>query len=271
MDAYFDCVINIKTQDDASNCFIKKCALICPSKIIVIDGDNKSVKLVDVSNKKVSKYNLKYSPTGVAVVNPNLVAVTFPDERKIQFFTITTGDKINESDMINVHTGCQKIAIHEGKIIGITNTPSVEIMSMSGQLIKSLSHSNMTRLMDIAVVPSSQMFYVSNSSLGYYGVLKFDFDGNLIATYQDKDLVHPKGVEVTRDGTVLGCDWAGDGSIHMITSDCKKIKVLMKENQHVNSPWCVTFCNDTNKLFVGNFATNIGKKFKNALRVFQLR
>ncbi|XP_060559303.1 transcription intermediary factor 1-alpha-like [Ruditapes philippinarum] len=270
MDAYFDCEINIKTQDDASDCCIRNCAVICPSQIIVTDANNKCVKLVDVNNKEVSKYNLKYRPTGAAVVNPNLVAVTFPDDRKIQCLTITTGNKIIECDMINVRKGCHKIAIHEYKIIGITDI-SVEIMSMNGQLIKSLSDPNMKRLMDIAVVPSSQMFYVSNSSLGYKAVLKFDFDGNLIATYQDKDLVDVRGLEVTKDGTVLVCNWAGNGSIHMITPDCKKMKELLEKNQHIYCPYCVTFCNETNKLFVGNYASNIDKQFKNVLKVFQLR
>jgi sugar lactone lactonase YvrE len=129
----------------------------------------------------------------------------------------------------------------------------------------------MAWLRDIAVVPSSQMFYVSNSLLGYTAVLKFDVDGNLIATYQDKDLVDVRGLEVTRDGTVLVCNWARDGSIHMITPDCKKIKELLKDNPHINCPWCVTYCNETNKLFVGNFASNIDKKFNNILKVFQLR
>ncbi|XP_060565735.1 transcription intermediary factor 1-alpha-like [Ruditapes philippinarum] len=268
MDAYFDCEINIKTQDDASDCFIESCALICPSQIIVTDRNNKCVKLVDVNNKTVSKYNLKYCPYGVAVVNPNLVAVTFPDDRKIQFFTITTGNKINESDMINVRTGCKKIAIHEDKIIGITSE-SVEIMSMSGQLIKSLSHPDMKNLMDIAVVPNSQMFYVGNSYRNN-SVFKYDFDGNLIATYKDKDLVDVRGLEVTRDGTVLVCNWTGDGSIHMITPDCKKIKEL-KDSRHVRYPLCVTYCNKTNKLFVGNYENNLDKKFRNVLKVFQLR
>ncbi|XP_060553965.1 E3 ubiquitin-protein ligase TRIM45-like [Ruditapes philippinarum] len=269
MDAYFDCEINIKTQDDASDCFIGKCALICPSQIIVADEKNKCVKLVDVNNKEVSKYNLKYSPTGVAVVNPNRVAVTFPGDRKIQFLTITAGNKIIESDMINVHTSCKKIAIHEDKIIGITDT-SVEIMSMSGQLIKSLSHPNMKWLIDIAVIPSSQIFYVSNS-LKCFDVFKFDFDGNLIATYKDKDLVDVRGLEVTRDGTVLVCNWTKYGSIHMITPDCKKIKELLKDDRHVRYPWCVTFCNETNKLFIVNNVSNLDKKFKNVLKVFQLR
>jgi hypothetical protein len=235
-----------------------------------MDKSNKCLKFVDVNNKEVSKYNLKYSPSGLAVVNPNLVAVTFPGDRKIQLFTITTGNKIIESDMILVRKGCQKIAIHEDKIIGLTSV-SVEIMNMSGQLIKSLSHPYMNNLIDIAVVPSSQLFYVSSGFFDYKAVFKFDFDGNLIATYQDKDLVNARGLEVTRDGTVLVCNWVSDGSIHMITPDCEKIKKLLKDNQQVNCPWCATFCNETNKLFVGNDASIIDKKFKKILKVFQLR
>jgi hypothetical protein len=270
MDAYFDCEINIKTQDDASDCFIENCALLCSNQIIVTDRDNKCVKLVDVVDIKVSKYNLRYCPFGVAVVNPNLVAVTFPEKRKIQFLTIITGHKIIESHMLNVHTGCQKIAIYEDKIVGITDK-SVEIMSISGQLIKSVSQPNLMWLMDIAVVPSSQMFYVSNISMGHNTVFKYDFDGNLIATYQNKDLVYVRGLEVTRDGTVLVCNWDRYSSIHMITPDCKKIKELLKDNIHVSFPYCVTFCNETNKLFVGNSYYNLDKKNKNGLKVFQLR
>jgi hypothetical protein len=271
MDAYFDFEINIKTQDDTSDCFFRKCALVSPSQIIGIDcSKNKSLKIVDVNKKEVSKYNLKYFPAGVAVVNPNMVAVTFRDEKKIQIFTITTGNKIKESDMINVHTGIHNIAILEDKIIGITDT-SVEIMSMSGQLIKSISQPNMTWLMDIDVVPTSHIFYVSSDAMWSKAVFKFDFDGNLIATYKDKDLVGVSGLEVTKDGTVLVCNLAEYGSIHMINSDCLKIKELLKENEHVRYPRCVIFCNETNKLFVGNNSYNLDKKSKNILKVFQLR
>ncbi|XP_060559306.1 uncharacterized protein LOC132719547 [Ruditapes philippinarum] len=268
MDAYFDCEINIKTQDDVTDCFVQSCVLIYPSQVIVTDRKNKCVKLVDVNNKEVSKYNLKFIPSGVALVYPNLVAVTFRDEKTKQFFTLTTGNNIIENHMINVHTTCRKIEIHEDKIIGITNK-SVEIMSMSGQKIKSISHPNMKCLMHSVVVPSSRMIYVSAGEIN--AVFKFDFDGNLIATYKDKNLVNVRGLEVTRDGTVLVCNWAEDGSIHMITPDCKKIKELLKDDRHVSYPWCLTYCNETNKLFVGNYAANIDKEFSNVMKLFQLR
>jgi hypothetical protein len=270
MDAYYDCEINIKTQGDASDCDVDDCVLISPSKIIVTDRNNDCLKIVNICTKEVSKCKLKYRPYGVSVVSPNLVAVTFRYEKKIQFLTLATGNKINESGMIKVHKCCNNIAIHEDKIIGITST-SVEIMSMGGQLIQSISHPNMVWLMDIAVVPSSQMFYVSNGSSGYKAVCKFDFDGNLIATYQDKDLVDVRGLEVTRDGIVLVCNWASSGSIRMITPDCKKIKELLKGDGNVSYPYCVTFCNETNKLFVVNSHYNLDKKFRNVLKVFQLK
>ncbi|XP_053389310.1 uncharacterized protein LOC128552301 [Mercenaria mercenaria] len=269
MEPHFNGEIAIKTPDDTSDCFISAVALISSSRIILADEDNKCLKIVDIENGKVStKYKFKSGPTGVAVVAHGCIAITLPDEKKIQFLTITQDDKITKSYAIEVKDRCRKIAYQEDKII-VAYINHIVIMSKDGQEIKSISDSNLAWINDIAT--DSKTVYVSRGLYRNGEVFKFDFGGKLIGKYTDKKLSAATGLNVTRDGSVLLCNWVTAGSVHVLSPECKKLKEVLKHNDHVINPWCVSFCYETNKLFLCNARITLDPKLKNVLKVFQLQ
>ncbi|XP_053403958.1 uncharacterized protein LOC128558495 [Mercenaria mercenaria] len=268
MEPQFDCEIGIKASDDTENCWIYACALISFNRIILADGRNKCLKMVDIENRNIAeKYKLKSRPSGLAVITMDRIAVTLPAESKVQFLTLTQCEKITESNAIDVIGPCKNIACKENMIM-VLYPDHVVILNLDGEEIKTISHSNMEFLVGIAL--DSKYFYVSNSSLRK-SVLKFDIEGKLIAIYKDKDLSDVRGLYVTRDGTVLVCNWEDDGSIHMISPECKMIKEILKQNDHVRYPWCISFCNETNRLFICYNEIKLDPKLKNVMHIHQFK
>ncbi|XP_053403959.1 uncharacterized protein LOC128558497 [Mercenaria mercenaria] len=269
MEPQFDSEIEIKASDDTEDCAINACALISYNRIILTDRSNKCLKSVDIENRIIAeKFKFKSGPSGLAVITKNRIAVTLLTEQKIQFLTLTQCDKITESNAIEVKGAFNRISCQEDMIL-VLYRDHVEILDNDGQLIKAVSNSNMEWLMDIAL--DSKSLYVSDNSYRGTSVFRFDFEGNLIATYKTKDLSNVSGLCVTRDGTVLVCNWEDNGSIHMISPECKKLKIILKQNDRVRYPWCVSFCDETNRLFLCNIEKELDPKLKNVMNIFQFK
>ncbi|XP_053399881.1 uncharacterized protein LOC123560946 [Mercenaria mercenaria] len=250
MEPQFDGEINIKTYEDKADCNIIASALISPSQIVLADYQNKCLKMVDIEQRKLSiGHELCSKPVDVAVVSRNLIAVTLPDKQKIQFLTITQENTLTESHVINVNGNVRKIAYQNDKLI-IGYIDKIEILKMNGNVVKTLPSTCLSWIAGIAFSHDSLTFYVSDDSGKESSVYKFDFDGNVLATYNDKTLQKVRGLTVTPDGTMLVCNSTRNCSIHMISPACKKIKELLQQNEHVQYPYSVSYCWQTNKLFL---------------------
>lgn len=266
----FEKEIEIKVSSDMADCKVYACALISPSQIALADAGNKSVKVVDVIyGDLVSAYKLESEPFHVAIVRVNLIAVTLPDKNEIMFLNISQGGKITPSHELKVNSKCKGVA-SDNESLFILYQDHVEILNIQGQQINQISHSVWDNLMEIALSHDSKTFYVTDSPLfGNARVYKFDYEGNLIATYVDKDLNDVRGLCVTKDDTVYVCNYEDKGSIHTISPNCKKIQEILKDNKHVRYPWCVAFCYKTEKLFVCNNELELSPDLRNKLKIFQ--
>ncbi|XP_053399979.1 uncharacterized protein LOC123559136 isoform X1 [Mercenaria mercenaria] len=275
MEPRFDGEINVKTSEDKSDCAITASALISPSQIVLADNNNKCLKMVDIEQRKLStRHELCSWPLDVAVVSRNLIAVTLPDKQKIQFLSITQKNTLTESHDINVNGRVHKIDCQNDKLI-IGYLGKIEILKMNGNIVKTISSTDLSQIGGIAFSHDSMAFYVSNDK-GFMkdkptALYKFDFDGNILAAFKDKTLSTVRGITVTPDGTVLVCNWTENGSIHMISPACKNIKKILQRNEHVQYPFFVSFCCQTNKLFLSNCEGNFASKnMKNVLKIFQM-
>ncbi|XP_053396781.1 uncharacterized protein LOC123551264 [Mercenaria mercenaria] len=263
------CEIEIKALDDTFDCYIETCVLISERQLILIDSDNKCVKLVNVEKQLLSeKYKLRSKPHGVAAVSQNLIAVTLPDEQKLQFLTITHNEKLTGSHEIRLSDTCRSIDCKKDKLI-LAYEDHVEIRNITGQLIKTLSISDSKE--SIAFAADAKTFYVSNSPLILApSVYKYDFEGNVIASYEGNYLSGIAGLHITKDGTVLVGNWQRNGSILMLSPECRKICEIMKHSQHVSYPCSISYCDETRMLFICNYELNMDPKLKNVLKIFQM-
>ncbi|XP_045194369.2 uncharacterized protein LOC123549987 [Mercenaria mercenaria] len=273
MEPQFDGEINIKAPEDKLDCFIIASVLISPSQIVLADNENSCVKLVDIDQENMlGRYELCTRPVDMTVVNEDRIAVTLPNKQKIQVLSITKNGTFVESHDIKMNDDVRKIAYQRDNLI-IAYSNAVEIRNSKGKVVKKLNSPDFTCITKIAVAPDCKTFYVSNSVDGGKptAIYKFDFDCNLLATYKDTTMSDVRGLTVTTDGTLLVCNWADNGSIHMISPQCMKIKEFLQHNEHANSPYCVSFCGQTSKLLLCSYkAFSRDAEQWNVLKMFRM-
>ncbi|XP_045191525.1 uncharacterized protein LOC123548384 [Mercenaria mercenaria] len=268
----FDSEINIKGPRDKYDCFIIASELISPSRIVLADYQNNCVKLVDIDQGELlGRYELCGKPEDIALVNENLVAVTLPNTQKIQMLYFTKMGMFKESHDIKVNGKGRKIACQNDTLI-VAYSVSVEIMDNNGKVVKRITYSDFSWIVNLAFAHNSKTFYVTNSVSNDKptAVYKFDFCGNVLAIFKDTTLLDVRGLTLTPDDTVLVCNWADDGSIYVLSSECKKIKEILQHNEHVKWSYCVSFCEQTNKLFLCNYSGFLQPEQTNVVKQFQM-
>jgi len=85
--------IRVSTDQDKEPCWINGMCLVSDDRIVAVDYNNMSVKLVDVTAGRVlHQLQLKYLPCGVCRMSGDRVAVTLPDAVtiKVSVYTFIT-------------------------------------------------------------------------------------------------------------------------------------------------------------------------------------
>lgn len=268
----FEAEIDIKTLDDSSDCKLYACALVSPNLIALADAGNKSVKVVDVKQREIiHKYRFNSEPCSVAVVKDNVLAITLPDEKKIVFLNFSENSQFIPAKEMKVSSECKGVVGNDENLL-ILYHDHVEILNVNGEMINEITHSTWDCLMGIALSHDSKTFYVTDSPLfGKAKVFKFDFDGNIIATYEDEGLLDVRGLSVSQDGTVLVCNYDDNGSIHVISPELKKIQEILKSDKNVRYPWCVSFSGENEQIFICNNELQLDLDLRNQLKIFHQR
>jgi hypothetical protein len=83
--------------------------------------------------------------------------------------------------------------------------------------------------------------------------MKFSFDGKLLANYQDESFKYPMAFTVCKDGSVLVCSSGNKSTLHLVSQDCRKIKILPIETDRLNNLQSVCFNEATSTLYLSNY------------------
>ncbi|XP_053401908.1 transcription intermediary factor 1-alpha-like isoform X2 [Mercenaria mercenaria] len=76
--------INVRTNSDVTECSITGCAVLSNNKLVLVDKNNKKLKVLDMSSKAVTKEKtLDSVPWGIATVPPDHIAATIPKKKEI--------------------------------------------------------------------------------------------------------------------------------------------------------------------------------------------
>ncbi|XP_053386321.1 uncharacterized protein LOC128550725 [Mercenaria mercenaria] len=277
MEPKFESAIQIISTEDTSDCAILASAIISPSKIVLADCANYCVKIVDTEKKKLeARYELSSQPKDVATICENQLAVLLPDEQEILILTLIH-NMFTEIRRIKIKYWGGKILFQKGTFITAYDH-GVDILDTDGKLIKTIPTEQHKFLKSIAFAPDSMSFYASyfcQTSLTWPNIVqKYDLAGNRLAEYTslDENLESVRGITVAKDGTVIMCNYGANlisGNIHLLSPDCKLIKEVLTNNNDMN-PFCVSFCDETKRLFLCN-KDIIHPYRNNVLKVFQMK
>ncbi|KAH3713112.1 hypothetical protein DPMN_072878 [Dreissena polymorpha] len=249
-------------------------AVLSPTRLVLVDNNNMAVKMVDTKERVViTTVRFKSEPRDVTVLTRlDAIAVTLPEEWKIQFLSTRYYNIFELLSAIVVNGKCECVDYCDGKLFVsyLFSSPSrVEIMTLDGTVLKVLKRDSEGNPLftwpDYLTVWKDHIF-ISN----YWNstVLKLTTEGAVVSSYHDAGLRWPRGVISTGDGHILICS-RYTNNIHIITDAGVKVGILLCAKDGLERPWSLCYCPASRRLYVSSYSPQ--EKHGNYIRVYQFK
>ncbi|XP_060569133.1 uncharacterized protein LOC132727566 [Ruditapes philippinarum] len=235
-------------------------ALLTHDLIIITDGNNKAVKMVDTSSQSVSdQLQLDGEPCDITTVTSTELAVALPHIQTIQFISISSNQLIKKHTL-KVGGDCRGISCYQGKLVVAFLSPAkLQILDMNGTILTTIDGKNIFKYPHYVTCNRSSI-YVSDWDIK--PVTRLNWQGEVIGSYSGMN--YPLGMSLSDDGTVFVCDWKKN-VIEEISGDCSTGKVVL---QDLKAPFAVCWCGETKKLYYS--CDTVDEKYSNFLQIYKL-
>ncbi|XP_052778794.1 uncharacterized protein LOC128216264 [Mya arenaria] len=246
--------IPMKTSADTSDCFGTSLALLPGGRLLLIDRDNTSVKMVDTnSNKLVSQIKLSSWPWDLCLLPGDKAAVTLPMEGDIQF--VSTKGEVTLQGIIKVGVQCRGIDFcDDNLIVSFIAQGKVVLMDVNGTFRKSVDKDrNGTPLfhcpyfLTVTRDGRTPAIYVSDSDTSI--ITKLSISLEVLQTFKDPSLTEPYGLSIVGDNQLLVC-WRESNNIVLLDTSTGKITQLLGKVEGIERPYSVANCKTQKRMFV---------------------
>lgn len=241
--------------DSYSSCDITGAVELPNGKLVIADMYNESLKLLDKEYKVVAQYKLLTAPWDVCFIKDHQILVTFPKERRLQYFTangtFVAGQKIGRfSSFYGVDYHQDKIFVTCPRDKPVAN---VKILDMEGKILKQIStqpgqQSYFVDPLFIAVRFDGKMVYISDSACNTITGLELKLNGKTVTHEEPKDNLFG-GIAPLPDGSVCLCEFNGK-KILKFSYDCKYLGDVTEVTGEKNSPTNIIYCPKQCRLMV---------------------
>ncbi|KAL4217182.1 hypothetical protein ACF0H5_023635 [Mactra antiquata] len=249
--------IRIKHDRDSYHCLVAAMAAVSDNELVIVDYDNKSVKMVNVDNDVISSYiTFDTKPCDITTLPNREVAVTFSAEQLMRILSTTSGLSIKKS--IKVSGDCLAVEYCNNYIyISYCNPVKIQILSLSGGVRKSiipnskcLEFINMPRFIAVDIKDSSStILYVSDWTRNT--IISMDQHGKMLAVYNDEGLVKPFDITKTPFGSIYVCN-SGQGIIYKMSEDLGEGLVILGQQDGLKCPHSMCFCPSRKSLYISS-------------------
>ncbi|XP_052776791.1 uncharacterized protein LOC128214389 [Mya arenaria] len=230
--------INIRSSKDSKTCRITGCVQISDGRVLVVDGNNEVLKLVDIVHQRIiSDVHVNQSAWGIAALPNKEVAVTC--DKTIDIVSYKQ-DRLATVRSISTKGRCIGIDYRNRQlVVSYIGPPGIEIMDMTGNVLHHMLDE------DIKAISVLNPQYVIFSKQ-FEGILLSDFNGNAVTaldhhfkplwTYSDSEMKGPQSLLIAPDGNILVCCYRSN-NIHLISNTGKKIKVILRKEDGIKNPF----------------------------------
>ena len=245
-------IYNIKDVKDAKQPAVIGIVVFSPSKFLVADRDNNSLKLMDRSRLCVTTaLRLGGPPAGITRLPGEQVAVTMLHQRKIKI--VSTSESLKQVREIAVSGDCYGICYCDGTLIVSYMFPGkLEILDLDGNVVMVIEKDNDGK--QIFNKPNYLTFHQTRiecaiyvSDYGTNTLTKLSTNGEVLSQINDKKL-NPRGLAVVETGTVVVCNSSGN-KLYLFTEENGE---LQECNQWAcaKHPWVVDYSKEHNELYL---------------------
>jgi len=228
-------------------------AVVSSSRVLVTDGVNHTVRLLDSQGDKiVSKLPLSSRPQRVCLLRDRRAAVTLPDQKRIQFIRVD-GDTLSLDGSIDVKGTVIGIARHTNHLILSYQDPGrLEKITMNGGVTHQLNYHTAGR--ELFKCP----FFITTSHDGNIFIAdsrtniisQLDQNLQVVQTFTSPMLTKPAGI-VTVSNTQLLVAGSDSKNILELDTTTGSMTPLLGKAKGIQVPWALDWCPVSRKLYVG--------------------
>ncbi|XP_053402400.1 uncharacterized protein LOC123548442 isoform X2 [Mercenaria mercenaria] len=252
----------VKTPQESKACYITGMVLLSPSKLILADNRNSSIKMVDLNNSSIAdRLPLDTQPWDITLVTGDLLAVTLPNKASVQFMSVSS-NKLSLGETLKVDGRCHGISYFQEKLVLTRSYPGkqcLQFIDLKGMVLKKyikISDSEMP----CNVTSNNHYIYVSDAE---GAVLRLDGEGEQIGGKYD-GLNQPRSLATLEDEeSILVCEY-GNGKIQNISCDLTRASAWL---EGLTSPWGICWCGTSRKLYV-SYAKN-DETYDNVVHIYK--
>lgn len=233
---------NVRLADDKHKCENVDAEFLPDDRVAILDMKNKKLKVFDPKFSRASVVDLTSEPRGVAVISPQEVAVTLPDESKIKF--VSTGKRLSATRSILTSLPCYGITCHNQELMVLCDdgfsTTAIQVLDFEGKVLKDIKMAKTGKVVlknpwNIAATLDGQNVCVTDRGR----LVCIDFSGRTVFEYVDESLDHARGLTADDLGRFYVCG-TGSGNVHQVSPTGKKMAVVLNEKD-VTSPQAVCY------------------------------
>lgn len=240
--AYFVGKYNVRLPEDKCTCENVGILFLTDGRVAIVDMKNCKLKVFDTKFSQACTVQLSSEPRGVATISPQEVAVSLPDESKIQF--ISTGKKLQTTRSILTSLPCYGITCHNQAIVLLCDdgfsTKAIQVIDLDGHVLKTLNINKPGKVLlqnpwNITMSVDGQQICVTDKGR----LVNIDIKGSVLFEYTDTNLDNARGLTVDDSGRFYVCGTSSN-NVHQVSADGKQINVILT-NEDVTAPQAVCY------------------------------
>lgn len=258
----------VRMHNDKSPCDITGSTLMPDGRLVLVDYNNKKLKVLDSDFKLMSDFRTDGASFDAATMSDHHVAVTVPKEKRIHFLSLQDGMK--SCDSIQTRLECWGIDCMDDKLVTVTNSDEHMILFLNRkgtELIScSLGSQDTNMKWPISVcVESKDKIYVScqgdGDSQDVSGCLvTVDSTAQVRSMYMDPGLRKPTSCTKDEDGNIFLCGLSS-ANVHLIQKSGDRLGQVISG---LSKPIHLKYYNDSSSLLVM-------ERFCNEVLVYQMQ
>ena len=226
--AEFDARCNDDAED--STCWFTGAQFLHDGRILLVDRTNKKLKMFSKDFNAISELLFYSKPWDVTVISNKEVAVSLPEECRIQFVSVAK-DSLSFVRTISTEDPCFGIHYANEKIMMVAydgNPPNLTILTPDGEELTYVSVDEdgftlFSKPIYVTSTPNGSEIYVTDERLG--SVINLSENGELKFTYSAMDLGHAAGIALDNDANVYVCANTSN-TVQVLNSKGDRIKIL---------------------------------------------
>lgn len=235
----------VQIQRGSEDLWIKSCATLPNGKLLFVDQGNNRVVLHHMTGAFDRDIRLQYTPFDIAVIKPEMYAVTFGKYRALQIFDMNEHTLCHD---IKFNKSCWGVSYSDGKLYVVLFQKGIEVLNLFGMHIRTIKVDVLIEKGCYCTVDRDRIYYTGN----FWGVVNCcDLDGSPIWQFNDDILASPCTISSLNEGDIFVVGYESHNVVS-ISRDGKKRKVILRQSDGLNYPEAIHYDRARQCLLVAN-------------------